>query len=251
MAERKGWIVKMTLCTILVFCLGGCSDSCLSQSHSSQNDPQRSRLIELKENTREGYPAIGIRVEYEYGSDINVVIGIPSGAKAYRGLDEGNDKKLVFSASGAELVDEEIKGEKTRLIKVNYSLYNPKDKEVAKLTAWFQPAGFSESYVVKTLLNNRYQANYNWESIPGHSLATVETIDTQNGKKVHEMLNLKFIRESPGLFAGTERHYDANGKVICEIIFIRHLGTGMLVKEDIVQGSLPRDYHTYEFVLMG
>lgn len=198
---------------------------------------------------RNGIKATAIMTKYEYGEGINAAIGIPSGAKAYRVQNRESIGEPVMVAYDATLVDEPVGEEKLRVIRVNFSLRDFQGHEVANMVAFFRPFA-DNSYVVKTIVHSRYESIYKWGEIPGHSLVAVTTTDITSGKKVLETKNLDFIENSNGLFHGLEYHF-ADGKVVHISAFVRHLGTGLLVEEQAQQGVLPRDYHTYEFVLSG
>lgn len=198
---------------------------------------------------RNGIEATAITTEFEYGKGINAAMGIPSGAKSYRTENRKKVGSPVAIASNAELVDEPSDGTKARLIRVNYSLRDASGNEVAKLVAFFKPFA-DESHVVKTILDDRYESMYKWGEMPGHTLVHVTTIDRMSGTTVLETKNLEFIRGSEGLFRGEEHHF-ASGKVVCVSAFVRHFGTGLLVAEQAREGALPKDFHTYEFVLSG
>jgi uncharacterized membrane protein YgcG len=187
--------------------------------------------------------------KYEYGEGINAAIGIPSGAKVYRTQNREPVGEPVLVASDATLVDESVDGEEMRVIRVNFSLRNDQGGEVVNMVAFFRPFA-EDSYVVKTILQSRYVSIYKWGDIPGHSLVTVTTTDLSSGKKVLETMDLDFIGNSQGLFRGLEHHF-IDGNVVCTSAFVRHIGTGLLVEEQVQEGVLPMDYHTYEFVLAG
>ncbi len=198
---------------------------------------------------RNGIKATGVMTKFEYGDGINAAIGIPSGAKVYRTRNRESTGEPVLVASDASLVDEHIGEEEMRVIRVNLSLRNIHGQEIASMVAFYRPFA-TDSYVVKTTLQSRFESIYTWGDIPGHSLVSVVTTDVTSGEKVLETKDLEFIKDSQGLFRGTEHHF-AKGKTVCISASVRHNGTGLLVDERIIQGSLPMDYHTYEFVLSG
>lgn len=198
---------------------------------------------------RNGIKATAITTEFDYGEGINAAIGIPSGAKAYRTENRERVGPPALLASDATFVDEPVDGTEARLIRVSFSLRDTAGNEVAKLVAFFKPFA-DESYIVKTILDDRYESIYKWGEIPGHSLVYVTTVDQTTGTTVLETKNLEFIQGSQGLFRGEEHHF-AGGKVVCISAFVRHMGTGLLVDEQVRQGALPKDYHAYEFVLCG
>lgn len=211
--------------------------------------PACSKDEEVTISKRNGIKATSIMTKYEYNDSRNAVFGIPSGAKVYQTRRHEPIGEPVLVASNATLLDEPVGEEKLRVIRVNLSFRNKNGQEIAKMLAFFRP--FSDnSYVVKTILDSRYESIYKWAGIPGYSLVAVITTDISSGKKVLETKNLGLIENSHGLFSGLEYHFTGE-KVVYISEFVRHLGTGLLVEEQAKQGVLSKDYHTYEFVLSG
>lgn len=152
-------------------------------------------------------------------------------------------------ASGAELVDELVQGKRMRVVRVEQVLNNANGRQVAEKVVFYKSLG-GEGYPVKSVLNGRYDTVYKWNDIPGYSLPEIEVSDRRTGQTVMRTAELSTIPESGGLFRGTEVHY-ANGSPVCEIDFVRHAGSGLLVGEEILVGALPLDLHPYEFELGG
>lgn len=239
------FILVISSCLLMIG--SGCSPDS-GASGPKRNGIKASSIVKSGPK-RNSIKATSIMTKYEYGEGINAAIGIPSGAKVYRTENRELVGKPVLVASDATLVDESVGGEEMRVIRVNFSLCNDQGREVANMVAFFRPFA-EDSYIVKTILQSRYESIYKWGDIPGHSLVTVTTTDIKSGKKVLETKDLDFIKDSQGLFRGLEYHF-TDGKVVCISAFVRHIGTGLLVEEQAQEGELPMDYHTYEFVLSG
>lgn len=198
---------------------------------------------------RESIRATSLMTVYEYGEGVSAAIGIPTGAKVFRTQGEEAVGEPVLVASGGELVDERVGEEEMRVIRLNFLFHDLDGEEVARMVAFFRPFAM-DAYIVKTILDDRYESVYAWGDIPGHSLVRITIRDLQSGEKVAETDTLEFIEGSQGLFRGIERHF-AGDETTCISAFVRHAGTGLLVDERILEGTSSADYHPYEFVLAG
>jgi len=182
-----------------------------------------------------------VSIKYEYGDGTMRAAGIATGAT----FERKQDNKAVATAEGAELVDED--GE--RLIKVALKL-KPEAEAVSTLVAWFKPgAGLRDAAVRKVAVDGRWESRYHYDGEHKEfGIPRVVTHDLKTGKKVAETRDIKVL--GGGLFSGEEVGFNGD-KEVFRSSFVRHAGTGLLVREDAQSGQLPTDYHHYEFVLTG
>jgi hypothetical protein len=210
-----------------------------------------------------------ISVTYSYGGDVGRH-GIASEAK-FRTVENGESFAV---AHGAELCDED----RERRLRATFDL--PCDgNQRCSIVARFRFTG-QGAQIRKATLDQRWETRYIFQNEDADlrlGIPRVETYDLTTGKKVAETRNIKLVALGGGKpedavssklakdfsrrvisqtwserrwgFSGEECCYEG-GKLVFLSSFVRDLATGLMVSEIVNKGSLPRDYHHYELVVI-
>lgn len=187
----------------------------------------------------------GLVTTYEYDDPGLGGLGIPTGGRFLL----GDEKTVVGVVRGEKALDKVLIDEDgERRIRMTV-LLTPGTTTVGTVVARYTPTGHGAK-VRKATLDGRWESDYLYD--PGRRLGgvpRVETRDATSQKKVAETRDVKLTGD--GRFSGEEVCYDEAGQVVFRSTFVRHVGTGLLVSETVLEGELPRDYHHYELVLQG
>ena len=210
-----------------------------------------------------------ISVEYSY-SGKDAIYGIATEARF-----KTNRSSIPFATARAVGICDEV-GE--RRYKVIFKLPG-KGNQTDFLVARFRFTG-QGAQIRKVTLSNRWETHYIFPIEKGDlrlGIPRVETYDLATGKKVAETKNIRVVplinnateravssqivkdfrgfvisqtwKNRTWAFSGEEHCYE-NDRLVFVSTFIRDLATGLLIKETIKKGKLPRDYHHYELVVI-
>jgi hypothetical protein len=208
-------------------------------------------------------------VEYKYDGDV-ARFDIASDANFRADADP-----TAFARAHAEgRCDED--GE--RRLKVRFEIPGENSRSCS-IDARFRFTG-QGAQIRKATLDQRWETRYVFENEDGDlrlGIPRVETYDLTTGTKVSETKNIHLVslvdgnpvgsvsseiakdfsrrvrsqtwNERPWGFSGEELCYE-DGKVVFASSFVRDVATGLLVREEVKKGQLPRDYHHYELVVI-